>query len=294
MIKKNFFWVIAMSLLTISTSLKLQAQERVVEVTSVRNTDKTVDLKYQKNAPGSYTVKIKFSNLTNTFASDYEEVVQYSSGNLVTLRPENKDLDIGYSYSTSYTMGNHKPKVDSLFQYLLPFKVGKKVTIYESSNVSEKYFGSEKIETWKSYNVTSKTADSIFAMRKGIVVDLKNEYQTDTVTNMVYTSKKNTLLIEHEDGTYATYKGFKKDSFKVKLGDIVYPNTMLGVLDLFNNKRYVLHFNIYYHDRSRIVDNTNATLKTAKSTHAYVTPYFFTKEGLIKIVPKSSFTSETK
>jgi hypothetical protein len=294
MIKKNSFLVIVLTLLTISTSLKLQAQERAVEVSSIRNADKSIDIQYQKNKPGSYTIKVKFSNISNTFVSDYEDVIQYNSGTLITLRPQNNNLDIGYSYSYSYSMGNQKPKVDSLFQYLLPFKKGKKVTVYESTNLNEEYFGAEKVDSWKSYHITSKTADSIFAMRKGIVVDLKNEYQTDTITNMVYTSKKNTLIIEHEDGTYAAYKGFKKDSFKVKLGDIVYPNTMLGILDRFNNKRYVLHFNIYYHDQSRIVDNTNATLKTAKSTHAFVTPYFFTKEGLIKIIPKSSFTSETK
>ncbi|MCW2118376.1 M23 family metallopeptidase [Flavobacterium sp. 7A] len=294
MIKKNYFLVIVLSLLTMNISLKLLAQERAVEVSSIRNSDKSVDILYQKNKPGSYTIKVKFSNITNTFVSDYEDVIQYDSGTLLTLRPQNSNQDIGYSYNYSYSMGNQKPKVDSLFQYLLPFKKGKKVTVYESTNLNEEYFGAEKLDSWKSYHITSTTADSIFAMRKGIVVELKNEYQTDTITNMVYTSKKNTLIIEHEDGTYAAYKGLKKDSFKVKLGDIVYPSTMLGVLDRFNNKRYVLHFNIYYHDLSRNVDNTNATLKTAKSRYAFIAPYFFTKEGLIKIVPKSSFTAETK
>jgi hypothetical protein len=52
---------------------------------------------------------------------------------------------------------------------------------------------------------------------------------------VTYYSKTNSI-IEHEDGTYATLQRVQRDSFKVRLGDIVYPQTMLGTLNWFNNK----------------------------------------------------------
>lgn len=286
---RNHFHLLTMLFIVLLChSTILKAQERVVEVTAVRNNDNSVDFFYKKTKPGSYTVKLEFENLKNTFASDYyEQVINENSGRLTTLRPTNKDSGIGYGYKTSYVFGNARPKVDSLFQYILPFKLGKKSAIYESWNISEKYLGAQKVESWKSYSIKSKTSDSIFAMRKGIVVDIKNDFQNDTLTKMIYTSKTNNIVIEHEDGTYATYKGFKKDSFKVKLGDTVYPNTMLGTLNKFNNENYILHFTIYYIDNSLLFKKS-----TLKTPYIYLTPYFYTKEGVIKVVSKSSYTAD--
>lgn len=293
---KNHRYLYAILLVfAISCFTKTQAQDRVIEVTAVRNTNNNIEFSYTKSKPGSYTVKINFNNLTNTMAAEqYETVVEASSGRLLTLRPTNKEQGISYGYKTSYAFGNSKPKVDSSFQYLLPFKKGAIKTINESSNVNEKYFGAEKPESWKSYSTSSKTVDSVFAMRKGIVVDIKNEFQSDTLIKKVYTSKTNSILIEHEDGTYAIYKGFKKDSFKVKLGEVVYPQTMLGILDKFNNDNYILHFSIYYFDKNLMfASSTNNTMKNAKAPYIYLTPLFFTKEGVIKIVPRSSFTADS-
>ena len=291
--KNHFQLAFAIFLIMVSYATKIHAQDRTVEVTAVRNENKTVDFFYKKNKPGSYIVKMEFNSLTNTNASnEYEEVIDGSTGRLLTLRPENKDLGIGYGFKYMYAIGNTRAKVDSLFQYILPFKKGKKITIYESSNLNEKYFGAEKIESWKSYSTNSKTADSVFAMRKGIVVDLKNEFENDTLTKMVFTSKTNTILIEHEDGTYANYKGFKKNSFKVKLGDIVYPNTMLGTLNKFNNQNYTLHFTIYYLNKDLSFNTTKQTLKMAKNSYGYLKPYFYTQEGLIQIVPRNAYTAD--
>jgi hypothetical protein len=292
---KNHFSLLTVLLtIIISCPSKLQAQDRVVEVTADRNRNNNVDFKYTKSKPGSYSIKIEFNNLSNTSASNYyETVIKGGSGKLITLRPRNKEQGISYGYKTSYTFGNSKPKVDDSFQYLLPFKKGEKITIYETSYLLEEYFDAEKPESWKFYSTNSKTADSVYAMRKGIVVDIKNEFQNDTLLMKIYTSNTNSILIEHEDGTYAIYKGFKRDSFKVRLGDIVYPQTMLGTLNWFNNESYILGFSIYYFDKNLMFTTSSSTLKKLKAPYVYITPLFYTKEGLIKIVPQSSFTADS-
>ena len=293
LMKKHFQVVTVLYLILVSYSTNLQAQDRVIELSTVRNANNIVDFFYKKNKPGSYTIKVELTSLSNSNNSTYiEEVVENSSGKLFTLRPANPAIGIGYGYKFIYVMGNSRVKVDSLFQYILPFSKGKKVTVYESSNLNEKYFGAEKIESWKSYSTSSKTIDSVFAMRKGIVVNIKNEFENDTITNVVYTSKTNTIQIEHEDGTYALYKGFKKNSFKVNLGDVVYPNTMLGTLNKFNNQNYTLHFTIFYLNKDLSFTTTNQTLKTAKNSYLYLKPYFHTQEGLIQIVPRNTYTAD--
>jgi hypothetical protein len=179
-----------------------------------------------------------------------------------------------------------------LFQYCLPFKDGKKVRLVESSNLNEKYFGAEKHESWKSYAVITKSQDSIFAMRKAIVIEIKNEFPTDTLAKgYIYTSKRNSITIEHEDGTYARYSGLKMNSMSVQLGDVVYPSTYLGVLDIFNNKDYVLHFNVYYLAKKDFVYDSKATLRTLKTPYSYLIPYFHTKEGVTKIKNRETYTA---
>lgn len=289
---KNLTTTAAFFLLLTTSVTNLQAQERGIEFNSKRNADKSVDFNYEKKIPGTYTVKIKFTSLTNAIADEFKTVVKYNSGTIMTLKPERPDQHINYAYSTSYTRGDENAKIDSLFQYTLPFKDGKKIQIIESGNVGEKYLGREKHKSWKSYSVTTKTPDSIFAMRKGIVIEIKNEFPTDTLnTDYVFTTKKNAIIIEHEDGTYASYSGLKMDSMPVELGDTVYPSTLLGVLDRYNNKNYILHFHIYYIGVKDYVYDQNATLKTAKTRFSYLTPFFHTKEGIVQIISKNKYTA---
>lgn len=267
-----------------------EAQERIIEVNTVRNSDNTVDFFYVKNKPGSYTVKLKFNSKSNTEASEHEEVLQYNTGKIMTLEPLDKKKGIGFSYSISYVLGNSKPKVDSLFQYLLPYKTGKNKTVFESDSMNEKYFGADKPDSWKSYFTGSKTADTVYAMRKGVVLEIINEYETDTLIKS--TTKKNRVIIEHSDGTLAFYKGFKLNSIRVKIGETVYPTTPLGILDQNKDKSHFLNFSVCYLGKNIFDRDPNATLKTAKPAYNYLTPYFYTKEGVVKITPKNKYTAD--
>lgn len=287
---KGTYFIPIVFLIVFGFSCKITAQERVLELNPVRNPDNSIDFFYVKNKPGSYTVKIKFKNVINCNAVDYEDVVQDSSGKLLTIDPIDKKKPINYSSTLSYSFGNNKPKVDSLFQYILPFRKGKNKTFFESQNSEEKYLGKEKPEDWKSYFTGSNKPDTIYAMRKGIVVKIMDEFANDTLVKS--TTKKNSVTIEHADGTIAYYKGFKLHQIAVKLGETVYPATQLGILEMNKGASYFLNFGIYYFADDVLDKDPNATLKTAKSSHVYLTPYFYTKEGLTKIIPKNKYTAD--
>ena len=284
----NKFLYPLLFLLLLSTSSRVLAQNQNITITRTVNDDKSIDLHYDKKNPGTYTLKIELSNVNNCDITSYEKVITGYSGMITKLRPVDKSRGISYSMRYSSLMGEVNPKIDSLFRYALPFKNGKKVKIIEAGNVGEKYFGQEKALNWRSYVVRLENPDTICSMRKGTVVLIKNDYDSNISNDVEYTSMRNYIVVEHADGTYASYKGFKKNGILVKLGETVNPQTALGIVGLFGSNSYRVDFNVYY-----LYDNQGNSAKTSlnnyKSNYKFITPVFVTKEGDVTIESKKEY-----
>lgn len=267
----------------------IYAQKENIEITYERKSDQSVDFYYKKNVPGSYYVTLEFDKLTNcTTNYTYKKVIKNSSGFLFTLKPSNKNEGISFSYKIKYIIGNPDPKIDNEIIYALPFKTGKTVKILEASNVGEKYFESKKPIDWKSFIVYSNEPDTIYAMRKGVVIRIIDKYINDDKLNKTYTSERNSILIEHIDGSYASYKGFDKNQIFVKLGQKVYPHTVLGKLEKFNKTNYRLDFNTF-HYLENLLDDKKSTLKNRNHKRKYLNPNFFTDNINKKIESRESY-----
>lgn len=291
--KKKILYLITL-LTIISFNQKLLSQNKNIEIKYERNPDKSVDISYTKELPGSYYLKLEFTTLTNCSESrSVEQVIKNSSGTIIKLRPINSDQHITFSYKYSSLVGNPNPKIDSLFNYTMPLKKGKKVKFVEAFYLSERLFGSEKPSDWKSYFIYRKKPDTICSMRKGIVVQIVNEFETDTLIKKSYSNQSNSIRVEHSDGTYAFYGGFKKNSIFVKLGQAVYPQTKLGILDTWNTDKYRLSFSMSYlndtKSKNKTKNKTKQNLKNQKSSYTYLTPYFMTENGSQKLKPKTKY-----
>lgn len=266
------------------------AQVPKIKIDRTVNPDKSIVLRYEKQVPGSYYIYLDFSNVINCDVTNYKTVVKGYSGSLLTLRPSNEKESISYSLRYYTIIGEPNPKVDSLFHYVLPFKKGKKYKIGEASHLGEKYFDQEKPKNWKSYVINSKTADTICSMRKGIVVKVDNQYQNSAL-NMVYTSKRNSITVEHSDGTLAIYKGFKINEVFVKEGQIVYPQTELGVIEQFKANNYRADICITFLFDKNINSIEKQNMQNYKSKYEFVTPYFVTENGVEKLVSNNEYSS---
>ncbi|SOD15476.1 peptidoglycan DD-metalloendopeptidase family protein [Pedobacter xixiisoli] len=264
----------AILVLTIcANTFTLNAQDRELTVSSKRNEDKSVTLTAEKTSPGTYTVVLNFRELTNTHSvSDPTYKVKHSGGNFLTLTPSNRDQSIGYAYSYSYIRGELNPKYNPLFVYALPYGKGKKVRATEANFLNATYFGSTTPDDWKSYRFYTEEIDTVTAVRKGIVVSVSDLYDEDT-KDLKYTSKVNTIVIEHADGTLANYRGFKKGIF-VKQGQTVFPGTALGMNNI-TNERYGISLMITYL-KSADIGAAKKNTKESKSLYGFVTPYFCT------------------
>lgn len=261
------------------------AQERVLELNATRKEDNSVEISYQKYKPGSYTVVLKFSNLTNASVSNENAyTANNTNGTIVTLRPQNKNEPIGYSYSYQYIRGELKPKINPKFEYLLPYKTGTNMFVQEAYFANSKYFGSQQPEDWKCYFFITKKSDTVIAVRKGVVIDVEDKY-VGYLENTEFTTQQNEITIEHEDGTVMVYKGFQLKTITVKVGDKVFPGTPLGKTAIdHSGKRYSVGLTLFYLHSIDFESVKNSSLKNYKSLNKMITPFYRVGENDAAII----------
>lgn len=262
------------------------AQEYDVEINYVRNDDQSVDFFYTKHVSGTYYLNLKLSNLDNAYSSGYDSEIYGKTGKLFTLKPSSPNKGIRFRYTYRFTRGELNPKFEKDFVYLFPFKEGSVVKIRELTNFNKKYLGKELPENWKAYQFIGNVSDTIYAARKGIVVELENIYEADTTLTYSMRGKTNYVLIEHKDGTLAKYAGFGKGNLLLKEGDKVFPRAPIGVLGKFDKTTSQLRFTLNY--LSKFDPNADSEKRVQ---FGYIQPYFYSKDGSRKLVDKENFTS---
>lgn len=272
----------------------VSAQERPVEVSYKVNSNKTVDFSFIKPDPGTFTVVLTFTNLTNTYKPDQSILTAKDySGNMKTLAPSNKEQGIGFSYKYSYIRGKLNPKYNADFVYLVPFKKGTKFMAVESRFANATYFGSTTPDDWKVYRFITQGEDTVTAVRKGVVVSIKDLYETSTSADVAYTSQTNELMIEHADGMLATYRGFRKGSVAVKIGQTVFPGMPLAIAaQAGTSGRSSIALLITYLKNAEFGAVANQSFKTSKSYYGFVTAKFCTTENAaVVLVPQQEYTA---
>lgn len=259
------------------------AQERALILEPKRNDNQSVDFNYRKTDPGTYTVVVNFTTLNNAMDPGSYHTANDYNGQLFSLKPSNKDQAIRYGYTIFYIRGKLMPKYDPNFVYQLPYKNEAKVQVAEAGFVGATYFGNATPEDWKVYRFYTREQDTVSAIRKGIVVEIKDLYETAGEDGLAFTSRTNELIIEHPDGTLATYKGFKKGSFTVKLGQTVFPGTSLGLNSKYDkNGKYNVSIMVTYLKSADYEKSTS--LSKSKSYYGFITPHFMTADNASEIL----------
>jgi len=275
------FKKISLVLLACLCYVRVQAQESPVKLNYTVNQNRSVTFDYVKTDPGNYTVVVKFPTLTNSYATNEQNATAGNySGRLLQLEPTDKAQSIGFSYSYTFIRGKLKPKFDSGFVYLMPCKSGTKVRIQEVGFVGAAYFGNTTPDDWKVYRFSTLKEDTVTAIRKGIVVEVKDAYDTKLTEGLAFTSQTNTMTIEHADGTLAVYRHLKKGSFAVKVGQTVYPGTTLALNTQYAAKSMYGATVMIMYLKSKDFDAAKGqNISNSKSLYGFTTPHFFTAEG---------------
>ncbi len=266
------------------------AQERKLELNAERKSDKSVEISYKKTDPGYYTVVLNFSELTNTSGVKDAHSVNGTSGTLLTFKPTDPNQHINYRYTYQSIRGKLKPKIDLNFCYILPYAPGTSCEVVEAGLASERYFGAERPADWKSYLMYTEKQETVTAIRKGVVVDITDQY--DDEKDAEFTTKLNAVIVEHEDGTLVRYLGFKKGSLKVQVGDDVFPNSPLGLNTQRSKSKFCISIFMYYLNSVDFESLREQTLSKQKSLYAIITPKFtLNNSSCILLENRKTYTS---
>ena len=257
-------------------------QKNIIDVDYVINNDNSVSFNYKKNVVGSYLVILEFSNLSNTRAQRrVSKILKNNSGSLfLKLKPINDENSIGFQYQTMYFKGSVNSKVNEDYPYILPFNKGDKITPRDLYSIENRYLNEEVPEGWKSYSFTFNEKKEVKAIRKGIVIEIKNTYTPDYSIEASFYSEQNSISIEHIDGTVATYKGFDKNTIQLKEGETVYPQTTLGQLVKYDKREiYRLYLTLYSYTTK---DNVSLFNLNSSDDYGitYLTPKFYVRNSL--------------
>ena len=256
-------------------------QKNIIDVDYVINNDNSVSFNYKKYVVGSYLVILDFSNLSNTREQRrVSKILKNNSGSLfLKLKPINDENSVGFQYQTMYFKGSVNSKVNEDYPYILPFNKGVKITPRDLYSIENRYLNEEVPEGWKSYSFTFNEKKEVKAIRKGIVIEIKNTYSPDYSIEASFYSEQNSISIEHIDGTVATYKGFDKNTIQLKEGETVYPQTTLGQLVKYDKRDiYRLYLTLYSYTTK---DNISLFSLNSSDDYGitYLTPKFYARNS---------------
>ncbi|MDR0660422.1 MAG: M23 family metallopeptidase [Prevotellaceae bacterium] len=283
---KNFcFTLLAFCL----TSLSYAQNIKDVEVYSERNRQSGgIDIHAKINKYGNYSIFIEFSSLENTIHSNTYLTVASGNRKILTLSPniENKPVNCRYSYR--HIKGYTPEKIDSSFVYRLPFST-KKTNLVKAStlyNIKQRHFKDSADNNWVSWQFMLNQGDIVFAARKGRVVEIVDKYEPAAdVGGVSFNSHRNSIMVEHGDGTLCSYQVIEKGSCMVSEGDIVYPGTPLAKAGTFSEKdTYQVRLHIYY----PVMDKKSSKNKSIFK-YVYYNPFFLTSDGVKQVEHGKSY-----
>lgn len=240
--------------------------------------DKSAVISAEKEYPGIQTVVIQFSQLENCDnVSPTERIEVHQSGPLLTLRPTNDRQYVRYAYS--YRVYDHAvdPKVDREFLYRLPFSAACKAKVGRTVSDTRLLQGPDKrskpVEP-HGYRFALAPGDTVYAARKGRVVEVQLPKNPEKRSELTYTRDQSMILVEHADGTVARYGSV--EDIRVEAGEMVYPFTPLGLASSFDGTRYFLTFGIFYRSSENSTEEHRFPL-------VYLAPRFATASGDTKL-----------
>ena len=114
-------------------------------------------------------------------------------------------------------------KHDDSYLYLLPYKKKKKLVQGNFGNFSHDHIGSHH-----AFDFGTQIGDTLYAAREGKVVMLKEDSKTHGRTRE-FSNFANYIIIQHDDGTTASYYHLDFNGVLVEKGDLVTRGQKIGI-----------------------------------------------------------------
>ena len=200
------------------------SQQAELELTTekVENGDVKVYVKNNSFAPYTITLYAKLKGFIADKDLPLVVPIQGKSTDLLLTISMKPGLEkYSYSFSTSSNMGDINAKHNDKYTYELPFGKGK------SYVVSQGYYGNVSHDKIKALDFTMDEGTMVYAMRDGVVVDVKEDSNIGCPSNECL-KKANFITILHDDNSFSEYAHLKKNGAIVNVGDKVKRGELIG------------------------------------------------------------------
>lgn len=162
-----------------------------------------------------------------------------SSEKVLTLQIDKKDFAFKAHYD--WTIGSKDARHDSSYIYRLPYKPGTKEMVSQGFNGKFSHFGDSRY----GVDFNMKEGSEVYAAREGTVVRTKSDSNLGGA-NRAFAKHANEIVIEHSDGTLASYAHLRQNGVLVKVGDKVRRAQLIGYSGKTGYARGAhLHFIVY-------------------------------------------------
>lgn len=100
----------------------------------------------------------------------------------------------------------------------------------------------------------------------------------------IFLTLVNNILIEHNGGSVAVYKGFGEGQMEAKEGDEVLPHSFIGLVGSTPTNKKYLSFMLYYLSATGFEEGS-------KAEQTFVTPVFLTTTGSSQLTNRQKYES---
>lgn len=276
----------SLSIASAQPQAEIETSSRWVNCTSL-------EINAEKHTPGSYTVLLVFTERQNTRQTPtFKTVMRGNTQSLLTVKPIQPEQPVRCAYRYHYIRGYRSPKLDSGFVYRLPYSTARETPVRARSlfNLRERYFDNKPARGWSAWQFLLTEGDTVFAMRKGIVVEVHDgEKPAQAGLQSTYRSKENFVLVEHPDGTLGRYSVLDNGTITVKEGDVVFPGTPIAQAGTYyeGGERQV-RVCVYFPDENPAF-RANVATNLSAFEWVYYNPWFATSEGLRQLVDLGTY-----
>ena len=264
------------------------AQSDLITCSSVRNADNSISIFAESNAYSEYTVKLIFTSLQGYDVAGISKNMLLTSvlrgkNELVKIYPSKNALSYSFQYRYLYYPGKAMRKApDTSIAYLLPAASGHTVHISSVISVAEG-LGQQKTNDYAGIGFVYTPGDTICAARAGIVYQCRGDITEGEKQNDFFKAARNSISIQHKDGSLSTYDVLAPMQLLVQPGDHIIPGTPLAVFNKAAEK-YLALFSVYYLDEKKVLSEDNSN--TSASSFVYLPAYFYLSDATAHTVPQ--------
>ncbi|WP_319502829.1 hypothetical protein [uncultured Draconibacterium sp.] len=196
------------------------------------------------NAKVPMYLHINFADLENTTFNEplpYIKKVEPGFNSLFTLQRD-PDADIPrFNYDIATFRSNPTADVDLDFPYLIPFKKGESVSVFDVKSIGG-FWGNDTPDSWFATGFMAAQGDAVFASRNGVIAEVVGESRTGE-SRYWYHTWTNSITLLQPDGTLICYHGVQYNPEQLVVGQKVYAGQKIGELA---NKKGELIVHIFH------------------------------------------------